>query len=190
MGGALTENKNPERVAAGLKAAIHNPNVSEEAKERAEDRLEQMGAGTGRSRSGSTEQETNRQLGGYKATLANEQTSPEAKAHAREILEAHGYTIERPDDISENEHDTRVLAGYKAALSMQRTGGYVSNTDRFPSCDKQLLAGFRPYLRIAKNPASHRSQRRGALSIDHGAPGLEASHGSEPSWQLLIALDF
>jgi hypothetical protein len=33
----------PNRVAAGLKAAIHNPNVSEGAKEHAADRLHEMG---------------------------------------------------------------------------------------------------------------------------------------------------
>lgn len=61
--------KNPERVAAGLKAAVHNPNVSEEAKERAIDRLESMGEETyiGNASDG---HETNRVLGGYKATMA------------------------------------------------------------------------------------------------------------------------
>lgn len=59
-----TEHKNPERVAAGLKAAIHNPNVSEEAKERASERLEHMGEKS------TTSPDTNRVLGGYKATLS------------------------------------------------------------------------------------------------------------------------
>ena len=53
------------RVAAGLKAAIHNPNVSEEARERAAERLESMEGGNG-------DQHQNRQLGGYKATLHSE----------------------------------------------------------------------------------------------------------------------
>lgn len=35
--------KNPERVAAGLKATVHNPSVSEEAKHRARERLSEMG---------------------------------------------------------------------------------------------------------------------------------------------------
>lgn len=38
-----TVGKNPERVQAGLKAATHNPNVSEEAKQSAAQRLEEMG---------------------------------------------------------------------------------------------------------------------------------------------------
>ena len=67
------DNKNPERVAAGLKAAMHNPNVSGEAKEHAAERLEQMGMGTGsrheHTQHYSTGQDANRVLGGYKATL-------------------------------------------------------------------------------------------------------------------------
>lgn len=122
---STTDNKNPERVAAGLKAAMHNPNVSEEAKEHAAERLEQMGSAsesrrTGGSGSYSSGQDSNRVLGGYKATLTNEHTSPEAKKHAREILEAHGYTVERAEGVSEDEHQTRVLAGYKAALNNPR----------------------------------------------------------------------
>ncbi|KIK00977.1 hypothetical protein K443DRAFT_62368, partial [Laccaria amethystina LaAM-08-1] len=34
--------KNPERVAAGLKATVHNPAVSEEAKTRAREKLAEM----------------------------------------------------------------------------------------------------------------------------------------------------
>jgi len=36
------ENKNPNNVAGGLKATINNPNVSEEAKQSAKERLDQM----------------------------------------------------------------------------------------------------------------------------------------------------
>ncbi|KZT19704.1 hypothetical protein NEOLEDRAFT_936005 [Neolentinus lepideus HHB14362 ss-1] len=105
----------PTRVAAGLKAAIHNPNVSGVAKERAAERLENMDTSTG---TGGVE--TSRQLGGYKATLSNPHTSEQAKNHAREILEAAGYTAERGEGITEEEHNTRVLAGYKAALHNPR----------------------------------------------------------------------
>ena len=78
MSGTWLTSPFPEkRVAAGLKAAIHNPNVSEEARERAQERLEQMGAATetnnvGRHATGTVDasgHETNRVLGGYKATL-------------------------------------------------------------------------------------------------------------------------
>lgn len=115
-------------VAAGLKAAIHNPNVSEEARERAAGRLETIESGNGH-------QHPNRQLGGYKATLHSEcrrvavaarewgltshtddRTSAQAKEHAREVLEAAGYTVEPGPGVSQSEHQTHVLAGYKAAL--------------------------------------------------------------------------
>ncbi|KAI0323878.1 hypothetical protein GY45DRAFT_1399012 [Cubamyces sp. BRFM 1775] len=116
-----------KRIAAGLKAAVHNPNVSEEVKERAQERLAQMGASaqeTSRGHAvGSTDgagHETNRVLGGYKATLHNPRTSEEAKRHAREILEADGYQFERPEGMTEDEHQKRVNAGYKAALSNLR----------------------------------------------------------------------
>ncbi len=61
--------KDATRVAAGLKAAINNPNVSEEAKDRAADKLDNLG---GHSTSTHTQSgaDSNRVLGGYKATLA------------------------------------------------------------------------------------------------------------------------
>ncbi|TRM70339.1 Conidiation protein 6-domain-containing protein [Schizophyllum amplum] len=40
----MSQDKNPQRVAAGLKATIHNPRVSDEAKESAAERLQNMGA--------------------------------------------------------------------------------------------------------------------------------------------------
>ncbi|KAM6513876.1 hypothetical protein FALCPG4_015077 [Fusarium falciforme] len=40
---APEEGKDPGNVARGLKAAIHNPNVSEKAKEQDRQRLERMG---------------------------------------------------------------------------------------------------------------------------------------------------
>ncbi|EED83058.1 predicted protein, partial [Postia placenta Mad-698-R] len=80
--------KNPGRVAAGLKAAINNPIVSEEAKERASDRLENLGDEVERVPDYSaSDQDTNRVLGGYKATLHNPRVSEGAKRHAREFLE-------------------------------------------------------------------------------------------------------
>ncbi|KAI0915819.1 hypothetical protein AcW1_003685 [Taiwanofungus camphoratus] len=120
---ATYEGKNPNRVAAGLKASLQNPNVSEEAKERAADRLESLTAtdeAGNTSKYSSTRQEDNRVLGGYKATLRNERTSDQAKEHAREVLEASGYSVERAPGVSEDEHETRVIAGYKAALHNPR----------------------------------------------------------------------
>ena len=58
-----------KRVAAGLKAAVHNPRVSDEAKARAQERLEQMDQPSGSHTNGSL---SNHVAGGYKATLHSE----------------------------------------------------------------------------------------------------------------------
>ncbi|KAJ7129844.1 Conidiation protein 6-domain-containing protein [Mycena crocata] len=110
-------NKDPVRVAAGLKATLHRDNVSAEAKKHAEERLEEMGAVDNTSRPESVP--SNHTLGGYKSTLTNDATSDEAKAHAREILEAAGYTVSEAEENTD-EHQVRVLAGYKAALNNPR----------------------------------------------------------------------
>ncbi|KAF8062237.1 Conidiation protein 6-domain-containing protein [Lyophyllum atratum] len=129
--------KNPERVAAGLKATMKNPNVSEEAKISAKERLEDMSdevpnartpsrvsrsrsrrRSTSRGRRSASAESTNRVLGGYKATLRNPNTSEEAKRHAREILDAYEYGEE--DEGDERAHNSRVIAGYKAALHNPR----------------------------------------------------------------------
>ncbi|KAF8909667.1 hypothetical protein CPB84DRAFT_1765151 [Gymnopilus junonius] len=112
------ETKNPERVIAGLKASIHNPTVSTEAKNHARARLHEMGvdpdevtthehAASGHSEKGKVvmeeshhrtrgehhhaedETEEHRMLGGYKATLKNPHTSKEAKEHAKKVLAEH-----------------------------------------------------------------------------------------------------
>ncbi|KAF8153075.1 Conidiation protein 6-domain-containing protein, partial [Crassisporium funariophilum] len=80
------DNKNPERVAAGLKATIHNPTVSKEAKTRAQQRLQEMGVEVDAPASSQHAKETGREMGGYKATLKNPRVSKEAKAHAKEVL--------------------------------------------------------------------------------------------------------
>ncbi|KAF8153135.1 Conidiation protein 6-domain-containing protein [Crassisporium funariophilum] len=102
--------KNPDNVARGLKAAIHNPNVSEEAKQSAAERLEQMGSVDEHEQHG-----TNRQLGGYKATLTNPNTSQKAKEHARQVLGQETEVSNTANDEGET-HDHRVIGGYKAAL--------------------------------------------------------------------------
>ncbi|KAK7692804.1 hypothetical protein QCA50_004438 [Cerrena zonata] len=113
------QGKDQIRVAAGLKATINNPNVSEGAKENAAERLEHMG-GAHTETGGNGGDHSNRSLAGYKATLSNQNTSEAAKAHAREVLEAAGYTMERAADVPEDEHEKRVLVGYKAALHNPR----------------------------------------------------------------------
>ncbi|KAF8810318.1 hypothetical protein BYT27DRAFT_7161977 [Phlegmacium glaucopus] len=109
------EQKNPERVAAGLKATLHNPTVSAEAKSRAQARLKEMGVDTETKmpshkakeakpaeetqphdlrheehvQAGYDMPEEHRVLGGYKATLKNPNVSQEAKEHAKEVLKEH-----------------------------------------------------------------------------------------------------
>ncbi|TFK29481.1 hypothetical protein FA15DRAFT_576498, partial [Coprinopsis marcescibilis] len=70
--------KDPANVARGLKAAINNPRVSQEAKEHDKQRLRELGeqvpGDTGKSGGASVEvaeedEHSNRVLGGYKATL-------------------------------------------------------------------------------------------------------------------------
>ncbi|KAI6026342.1 hypothetical protein PISMIDRAFT_690488 [Pisolithus microcarpus 441] len=115
--------KDTTRVIAGLKAAVHNPNVSEEAKGHAIERLREMGqsvdvAPQETPEKSSDQQEGSRVLGGYKATLSNPYTSEEAKKHAEEVLRAAG--IVGHQDATDEERETRVLAGYKAALHNPR----------------------------------------------------------------------
>jgi hypothetical protein len=62
--------KDPEHVARGLKAAIHNPNVSAEAKDHAAQQLEEMGVKSGAQKL-SDEEHIRHQLAGYKATLSS-----------------------------------------------------------------------------------------------------------------------
>jgi hypothetical protein len=90
----ILEQKNPERVAAGLKATMHNPTVSEEAKSRAQARLKEMGvdADTKAPSHGKTKES--------KAT-------DETPSHDLRREEHGGY------DMPE-EH--RILGGYKATL--------------------------------------------------------------------------
>ncbi|TFK31718.1 hypothetical protein BDQ12DRAFT_693667 [Crucibulum laeve] len=80
--------KDPERVAAGLKASIHNPHVSKEAKDSATHRLDEM-AGTSTHESKETEHE-HHIMAGYKAALKNPNVSKEAKNHAKQALKEHG----------------------------------------------------------------------------------------------------
>lgn len=73
--------KDPSRVASGYKATIHNPNVSEEAKDRAREHLAALGE------SGENQEADHRVLGGYKATMHNPRVSQKAKDHAKQVLE-------------------------------------------------------------------------------------------------------
>ncbi|KAI0757103.1 hypothetical protein C8Q80DRAFT_1265078 [Daedaleopsis nitida] len=74
-------------VARGLKAAISNPYTSEEAKQRAAERLQAMET------SGQLNQEqihVDNVVIGHKAALANPNISAEAKLHSAKVLESMG----------------------------------------------------------------------------------------------------
>ncbi|KAF7305221.1 hypothetical protein MKEN_01237300 [Mycena kentingensis (nom. inval.)] len=96
MSGA-NDNKDPVRVAAGLKGTLARDNVSDEAKARAEERLNEMGYSAEDRASDSTRdapanedaasKHEHHVAGGYKATLKNPNVSEEAKQNAREKLD-------------------------------------------------------------------------------------------------------
>ncbi|KAI4517424.1 hypothetical protein K525DRAFT_210931 [Schizophyllum commune Loenen D] len=86
---ASVEGKNPGRVAAGLKASIHNPNVSDEAKQSATERLHDMGADVDDAPSTTSGKNEDNVIRGYKATLHNPRVGDEAKERAQEYLEEH-----------------------------------------------------------------------------------------------------
>ncbi|EPX70419.1 uncharacterized protein SOCG_04786 [Schizosaccharomyces octosporus yFS286] len=68
------------RVNAGHKAALHNPNVSDETKQHEREYLENEGVDESSTSHGSSHK-------GYKATTHNPNVSEEAKQHAKDELE-------------------------------------------------------------------------------------------------------
>ncbi|KAG8213794.1 HbrB-like-domain-containing protein [Butyriboletus roseoflavus] len=139
----LEHTKDTTRVAAGLKAAIRNPNVSAEAKKHAKEKLKEMGQDMEPTHELEPEpahvpEESTRVLAGYKATLSNPYTSAEAKAHAEEVLQAAGIH-ERHPEHNDDQHQARVLGGYKASLrSMSRVLGTITQFLTMPSIDPHV----------------------------------------------------
>ncbi|KAF8626856.1 hypothetical protein AX15_004676 [Amanita polypyramis BW_CC] len=87
-----TESKNPNRVAGGYKATMANPNTSDEAKQSARERLEEMEPELESHHKRVAVEDvsgknTGNVIGGHKANLNNPNTSQEAKEHSRQILE-------------------------------------------------------------------------------------------------------
>jgi len=125
----------PNNVLRGHKAALTNPNVSEEAKAHSQQEIERLEAELG-VQTGTVDDTVHehRVAGGYKATLANPNTSDEAKAKAQAVLndmgvETYGSTgapvandqrIEE-DAAQDTEHRNRQLGGYKATLANDNT---------------------------------------------------------------------
>ncbi|KAG2007172.1 hypothetical protein CC2G_014889 [Coprinopsis cinerea AmutBmut pab1-1] len=85
------QSKNAGNVAGGLKASINNPNVSEQAKDNARQRLEgeyimNEDLGDITDRESSSDKNEGNVIGGYKATLKNPRVSEEAKKKAEDVL--------------------------------------------------------------------------------------------------------
>lgn len=132
MSSSSPHTKSPERVAAGLKATIKNPHVSEEAKQHAAERLEEMKSselhGQHSQRSAAESQSAEPQ--GGDATEMNTSSFSEVKEHTtvvfsdqasaershREILKEAYPEFEDESSKSSGQHMSRVLAGHKAAL--------------------------------------------------------------------------
>ncbi|PCH33554.1 hypothetical protein WOLCODRAFT_147645 [Wolfiporia cocos MD-104 SS10] len=75
---------NPGNVARGLKAAISNPNNSEEAKQNAQGRLNDMDS---RGELDSAEAHAGQVERGHKAAISNPNVSEEAKAHSKSLVD-------------------------------------------------------------------------------------------------------
>ncbi|KAG9533051.1 hypothetical protein KCU93_g776, partial [Aureobasidium melanogenum] len=85
------DGKDPMRVAAGLKAALHNPNVSDEAKENVSHHLADITSPshadtTSASHAGDGKDPT-RVAAGLKAALHNPNVSDDTKDHLKERLD-------------------------------------------------------------------------------------------------------
>ncbi|KAI0778079.1 hypothetical protein BD413DRAFT_608744 [Trametes elegans] len=75
---------NSGNVARGLKAAISNPNNSEEAKQRVSERLQQMEEA---GEVDSAEAHAGQVERGHKSAISNPNNSEEAKQHSQQVLD-------------------------------------------------------------------------------------------------------
>ena len=85
----LEREKNPDHVARGLKAAIHNPNVSLDAKVHAVQELEKMG---------------------------REPPSDSPAQQTAEGGDLNRDNVDREDSEKDSKHKHHVLGGYKATM--------------------------------------------------------------------------
>jgi len=165
------EGKNPGNVIGGLKAAVHNDNVSDEAKERAQAALDDMGVDADEKAKPQKEVDpenlSNREAGGYKATLHNERTSDEAKERAQEILDKAGVDADEKRSSSgkadEEKDESHVIAGLKATLT-----NVASSDEARESARKRLEEmGVNPDERVTKS--------EGDKDESHVIAGLKAA---------------
>lgn len=111
--------KDPDHVAAGLKATINNPRVSAEAKHEAQNRLKEMGYEM---------KDPEHVKAGLKAAIHNPKVSAEAKAHAEKELKEmesgahHTTSASHPHAQTQaSSHESHVIGGYKATLHNPHT---------------------------------------------------------------------
>jgi translation elongation factor EF-1beta len=133
--------KNPDYVARGLKAAIHNPNVSSEAKYHAAQQLEEMGVKPDdadvlkpsveehlrqvlHSKTDEHEKNPDYVARGLKAAIHNPNVSAEAKDHAAQQLEEMGGKTSDSDaqKQSDEEHARHQLGKQINHLEWQISG--------------------------------------------------------------------
>lgn len=111
-----------DNVVRGLKAAINNPRVSDEAKAHDRERLREMGQ--------PVPKDPSNVIRGLKAAIHNPNVSEEAKERDRQRLLEMGETLPEDNTTSAprtrsqeaEEHEHRVLGGYKATLSNPNAG--------------------------------------------------------------------
>ncbi|TFK32056.1 hypothetical protein BDQ12DRAFT_671370 [Crucibulum laeve] len=113
----VAEGKNPERVAAGLKATINRPNVSQEAKQRATERLQEMGK---LDSSGSSSQKSSRTavgqvMIGEGSGLHDDAEEPDIDMSNPDTNRSAKSDILESGQFSEQE-EHRIIGGYKASL--------------------------------------------------------------------------
>ena len=94
--------KNPERVAAGLKATLHNPTVSAEAKSRAQARLKEMGV------------YADTKAPSHKAKDSEGSKSTDEARQSHDLR--HGEDSAEKDHVYDVPEEHRILGGYKATL--------------------------------------------------------------------------
>ncbi|KAL7423211.1 hypothetical protein Q5752_002511 [Cryptotrichosporon argae] len=105
-----TDADHDAHVMAGYKAALHNPNTSEAAKQHAREVLNVHPA--------------ERVAAGYKAALNNPRVSDEAKEHAREVLESGDF------EQAHMKSPKRVEAGLKSAAKNPRVSEEAKESAR------------------------------------------------------------
>lgn len=133
------------RTLAGYKAALHNPRVSEGAKDHAaqvlrEAGVEEPGGGLAHHHHGThahmdhDEAATHERhvVGGYKSTLSNPRTSDKAKEHAAHVLEQ----VASGQPLQMDEHERHVLDGYMSIINSSRLPEETKRSAQIACYDK------------------------------------------------------